>query len=284
MIGYKFFKSDQYVGGYQNHTKLIESLIQEDWIEIKEDEDCSKFSLIISHNFKRSEFKNVNCPFIQICHRPGNQDFDLVDDENLHYVTHYEDVLNFFKQNFTKTNIYFLPMVIEPFPNTPEHYLEIAKTHTNKTYPKTSNIVWFGNIYRQKTKNFVELKKKLNFDIVSFGHFNSIPIDEVKQNDRHRLKHILERYEVGIGVGKCAQELISLGLKVLVSGNNHSGFILNQNDFDFHIRQNCNSSISNSLGSIEKDLKYVLENKQTKINLPSSDNYLLFIKKLIQKL
>jgi hypothetical protein len=281
MIGYKFLKGEIENTGYKYHNDLLLKLTDSNWVEIVADEDCSSFSVIISHNFQRSLFKNINCPFIQITNNQLIQNFEIINDETVHYITHYMSSYNKLKSVMNKTKIYFLPMVIEPF--SKENDKEIEE-FVNKTYKKTSDVIWFGNVYRQKIETFNDLKEKIKFDIISFNSFNEIEIKHDRFNKRDILKHILKRYDIGIGVGKCAQEMLSLNMKVLIIGTNIGGFILTQKDFDFHIKQNCNSSISNSLGSIEKDIEYVSNHERKKINLPSFNEYLFFIKNLIEKL
>lgn len=90
MIGYKFFKEADFIGGYDCHTKILSELVQTDWIEIKEGDGCSKFVLVLSHDFKRYKFKSLNCAFIQIGHRPIIQDFEIMEDDSVHYITHYK--------------------------------------------------------------------------------------------------------------------------------------------------------------------------------------------------
>lgn len=65
----------------------------------------------------------------------------------------------------------------------------------------------------------------------------------------------VSEYSYGIGVGKCALEMGAMGLPVLVVGRNLAGTLCDPTDYDFHIKSNTNSDISNSLGMEEDILK-----------------------------
>src|SRR5690606_14852218 len=82
---------------------------------------------------------------------------------------------------------------------------------------------------------------------------------------------LVSQYEYGIGVGRAAQEMMAMGLKVIIAGRNYSGAVTNRN-LPIHLSSNCNSNIlQKDVKSFEEDLKQaeVITNK----NLLDMRNY-----------
>jgi hypothetical protein len=109
---------------------------------------------------------------------------------------------------------------------------------------KNGKWIYFGNLYPKKLDTFNLLKETLDFDVLSFSKFN---------NEETILSHndclnLVSNYSYGIGVGRCALEMVSMGLPVLVAGEKVGGTLITKDDYTFHRDYNFNSSSSNSLG------------------------------------
>lgn len=265
---YDLDERSKVVDGYKTHTVIFSSIIPEGFLPFST--EFSKANILFTHGFSLERYKNLNYnKLVHIGKSSKKESYENFDRANTHLVVHYKSTEHYLNTKLVQSKAYYLPMVIDEFP-------DITHMDTHTMYPQTSNIIWFGNVYHDKKQTFSRLKQKLNMDFISFNQYNGYPMISTKE-----IPNILSRYDIGIGVGKCAQEMLSLGLKVLVGGNQYGGYIVDQETFNFHITENCNSSISNSLGSVEKDIEYLSSLKRTSITLPSVQEYKNFILKLI---
>lgn len=99
--------------------------------------------------------------------------------------------------------------------------------------------VYYGNIIGDKRKMFDRLKG-VRFDIVS------------GVADQHDALHRVARYRYGIGVGRCALEMMAIGLKVLIFGKDFGGLILSEADFEKQQAANFNANVMTGVASIRE--------------------------------
>ena len=81
-------------------------------------------------------------------------------------------------------------------------------------YNENGRIIYFSNIYDEKSKTISEMKEMgLKFDTMSQGKFNG-------QGDFNwnEAIEIVSEYEYGIGVGRSAIEMLAMGMKVIIAG------------------------------------------------------------------
>lgn len=115
---------------------------------------------------------------------------------------------------------------------------------TNQKIPKHKNkIIWFGNLYRDKSTLYQQIKSTVrqmgyHLDVISRGRLNGkTPLDQM-----HAWDHISD-YRFGIGVGRCALEMYTLGLRVLISGSNFGGIVYSEIDHQVQKSTNFNGRV-----------------------------------------
>lgn len=110
---------------------------------------------------------------------------------------------------------------------------------SNRKIPKHKNrIIWFGNLNSDKSLLYQQIRE----DTRSSGYQMDV-INRGKLNGKTRIEQLqawdhISDYRYGIGVGRCALEMYTLGLKVLISGANFGGIITS--DTDYHVQQSTN--------------------------------------------
>lgn len=103
-------------------------------------------------------------------------------------------------------NGFYLPMGIDT---------EIYKPYREVPKMKNNRIVYFGNIIHGKKEPFKDLKqiierKGWKLDYISLNKFNGVGLGLTIEECRR----ILSKYQYGVAVGRSAQELSAMGLKV----------------------------------------------------------------------
>lgn len=116
---------------------------------------------------------------------------------------------------------------------------------------KSRDWIYFGNVFLEKSKQINMLREVLDFDIISFGMFN----DSRHVMTREDALREVAKYRFGIGVGRAALEMLGLGLRVLVVGNQYGGPILSREDFESHRLANINSRLHKSGSDPVSDIK-----------------------------
>ena len=111
--------------------------------------------------------------------------------------------------------------------------------------------VWFGNIYENKKQMFNRIRAEFNragilLTVITKGMVNSKR--EVTQEGAFEL---IRHYTYGIGVGRCALEMYSMGLKVLVAGAEFGGLVMNDSDAQAQEATNYNGRVLTWNRSIE---------------------------------
>lgn len=90
--------------------------------------------------------------------------------------------------------------------------------------------VYYGNIVGHKRTAFDRLYG-IGFDVVAGISDQQVALQRVAQ------------YRYGIGVGRCALEMMAMGLKVLLFGKDFGGIILSEDDFRRQQAANFNGNV-----------------------------------------
>ena len=116
------------------------------------------------------------------------------------------------------------------------------------THRPVKNWVYYGNLVKHKRTAFDKLAG-MQFDIVAGVKDQQAALREVAQ------------YRYGIGVGRCALEMMAIGLKVLLFGKDFGGVILSEDDFRHQQAANFNGNVITGVGSINEAVQRIDETK-----------------------
>lgn len=148
------------------------------------------------------------------------------------FITHYKAVAEKINAD-TPWRAVYIPMSIDTsrMPDAPVK-------HSGK-------MIYYGNLYPEKLEAFNWLQHGAitgcdclaNLDVLSFGRLNF---------NQHEYTHVeglhkVGKYDVGFGVGRCALEMMAMGCKVVVLGENYAGVIDSQKAFEAGHQWNFNS-------------------------------------------
>lgn len=90
---------------------------------------------------------------------------------------------------------------------------------------------YFGNLLGNKVDSYAKLK-------IEFQK-NGWALDRVAGPQRDSW-HELTKYDYGVGVGRCALEMLHLGLRVMISGAHFGGIMMDSHDFEVQRNTNFN--------------------------------------------
>lgn len=149
----------------------------------------------------------------------------------------------------------FIPMTIEANRFTG---IKADGTHQEKS------IIYFGNVTPEKQKVHRQLKHAFEkqgwkFDTLSHGKFNGFPIETA---DVHG---IIQGYKYGIGVGRCALEMLAQGLHIIVAGAEFGGIMVSDADFEAQTLTNMNGRVTTFDRNIETCIE-CLDDTQVRTN------------------
>lgn len=188
---------------------------------------------------------------VRILHIPSMYHVERVYEHERMYnkfITHYEQLDKRMKGLSGIKASAFIPMSIDTE--------KLPQNNSNK-----KGIIYFGNITTTKTHIYRELKKSgIKFDTLSLSALNPVEQPNGKKYSFEECLEIVSGYEIGIGVGRAALEMIAMGLKVIIAGRHYSGPILNQKDFEMQWKSNCNSDVGiTGVINFEKDVNKIRE-------------------------
>lgn len=106
--------------------------------------------------------------------------------------------------------------------------------------------VYFGNLVGQKRGAFKHLDV-LAMDIVS------------GVSDQREALSRVSQYRYGIGVGRCALEMMAIGMKVLIFGKDLGGIIRSTGDFDRQRAANFNGNVMTGVTSLAEAIDRIEE-------------------------
>lgn len=95
--------------------------------------------------------------------------------------------------------------------------------------------VYFGNVTAPKKRHFDAMR-------VAFAK-TGWKLDVVNTPDQARALRQVNGYTYGLGVGRCALEMMGLGLRVMLSGAKFGGIITNASEWDVQSSQNFNGRV-----------------------------------------
>tara|TARA_R110002020_G_scaffold475112_1_gene708609 strand:+ start:4762 stop:5703 length:942 start_codon:yes stop_codon:yes gene_type:complete len=107
-----------------------------------------------------------------------------------------------------------------------------------------SSMIYFGNLYKEKSREFLRLKSELSkrgilLDVISRSRLNGSSEVMTQQ----QIWELLAQYRYGIGVGRCALEMYALGMQVLISGQYWGGLLIDSRDEIQQMQTNFNGRI-----------------------------------------
>lgn len=100
---------------------------------------------------------------------------------------------------------------------------------------KPGRAVYFGNVTAPKRTHYDAFRRAF----VKAGW----KVDLVSEPDQGKALRMVNRYAYGIGVGRCALEMMGLGMRVMLSGQKFGGIITNAAEFDVQSSQNFNGRV-----------------------------------------
>lgn len=138
---------------------------------------------------------------------------------------------------------------------------------------RNGRAVWFGHTYSDKGETFRTVKNEflrqgIPFDCISKDKFNgSEPVTRAQALARIRC------YSYGIGVGRCAQEMYAMGLKVLIAGSAIGGLVMRQEDEAVQMASNYNGRVVTFSNNLSECVKYLPQSIVAKPNRIWSMNH-----------
>lgn len=133
----------------------------------------------------------------------------------------------------------YLPMSIDTH--------QVREYRHREGYPRIDNkLAYFGNVKREKRKQFKELS-----GVAEWAGFELVHL----QKKQPEAWEALSPYAYGVGVGRCAMEMAALGLRVLISGRGYGGLVMNQSDYLAQQSTNFNGRITTGPQSLREALE-----------------------------
>lgn len=184
---------------------------------------------------------------VRILHTPGLQKFAELDHPigKVINVTHYQQLVQ-------RRGVYL-------FPNAKTHFMLMSVNTKKLPRPKLKNgkVLYLGNLVADKLVTYQALLDTgVEFDTISKNKLNGSMIIR----DKKELFDIVSQYEIGIGVGRAALEMLAMGLKVIVAGRNYSEPINNELVLINQRNTNINSDMYiRSVDNFANDIKLLKE-------------------------
>lgn len=162
-------------------------------------------------------------------------------------------------------NAVYVPMAIDTDALT---QYKAEKTEENK-------IIYFGNIVHNKLRVYNHLKRYCQMagyavDLISHSLYNG-----VWTISREEALAKIATYKYGIGVGRCAQELMTLGVKTIVAGQKFGGIITSPEDYKEQLRTNINGRIVTHVDNMQTCIDDIEKSKCYSNNIGSLNHSLI---------
>lgn len=137
---------------------------------------------------------------------------------------------------------------------------------TNRPTSRLDRIIYFGNITPGKEEVFAAFKKAvrsrgLKMDVISKGEYKGRPVSQQES------WNIIAQYQYGAGVGRCALEMMSLGLGVFICGLNFGGIITDENDY----RAQSDANFGGRIVTYDRDMRGCLDSRDLMLRGVTSD-------------
>ena len=105
-------------------------------------------------------------------------------------------------------------------------------------------LIYFGNIYGSKQSAYEELKtfckrNSIWMDTISMSKFNG----EAGTLSQEQIWDIVRQYRYGAGVGRCALEMMGIGLPVIITGAEFGGIMTSETDWQIQQGLNMNGRV-----------------------------------------
>lgn len=234
--------------GYNSYLKDVVDVINSSSLDITLNSNSFCKYTILFHSLPKPSYIPYTPEYIVRVLHSGEkeipkEDLNWFPKEKFIYFTQYKDQQEFLESNgFTS---FFFPMRINT-QNLPE------------TTTKNGKWIYFGNVYENKEDTLEILRNSISFDILSYSQLNG----EGDILTHTECLELVSQYSYGIGVGRCALEMMGMGIPVLLAGKNIGGTLVTEEDLNFHSNYNCNGDGSNSI-TLEEDIKKILNNSST---------------------
>jgi hypothetical protein len=118
----------------------------------------------------------------------------------------------------------FLPMSID--------CNELKRYITNNKY-EDKRVLFFGNMYLGKDRNYLKLKKAFVKQGWTFDTLTGNKLNEGEMLSREDIFTIISKYKYGIGVGRAVLEMNALGLKTIICAKNINGIMVSDADYEY---------------------------------------------------
>lgn len=136
---------------------------------------------------------------------------------------------------------YHMPMYINP----QEVIAAQRKPHELPLSP--NDVLWFGNVYSSKRGMYNTVKATLRMrgmrlHTISEGVYTNAA-GEQKTVTQEEAWWLASHFRYGVGVGRCALEMMALGLRVLIAGDSIGGIVTNEAEYQAQQAVNFNTRV-----------------------------------------
>lgn len=218
--------------------KLLETDILSTCPKFSETDTPGKFTTAIQylHSYP------YNNPIAHVANIAHNLPFST---DKIIFLSAYRDFVHVLN-NYSHLKAIYVPMAID---------VKKIQQHKQKIV-HTDRIIYFGNVIQNKVNLFNIIRRMcadegFEFDYISNNRLNATT--DLTTEDAWKL---ISTYKYGIGVGRCAQEMMALGVKVLLLGHKFGGLITNDEEYQRQLATNMNGRIV----TYDRDIRTCLRN------------------------